>query len=99
MKRLERMRDYFPTAIYTGRALVFISEDFRVELTEQPQGRVGKEALIRVRLFNKSADGLFVGGHYEDFDIEDISDLTGEIEKFVQSAVGRNLHEQGGSGS
>ena len=93
MKRLEKLRDYFPTAIYTGMALVFISEDFRVELTEQPQGRVDKESLIRVRLFSKTSQGTFESGHYEDFDIADISDLAGEIEKFVQFAVGRNIHE------
>jgi hypothetical protein len=94
--RLKILRDYFPTAIYTGRALVFISEDSRVELTEHSRGGLGSGAtvgVIRVRLFAKSAQGEFEPGHYEDFELADIGDLAGEIEKFVQSAVGKNLRE------
>ncbi|MBI9019014.1 MAG: hypothetical protein JEZ07_17320 [Phycisphaerae bacterium] len=92
--KLKILRDFFPTAIFTGRSLVFISEEHRVELTERngsfgPNTNVG----IRVRLFNKDQNGEFVGGHYEDFDIEDIRDLAGEIEKFVQAAVGQNIKE------
>ncbi len=34
METLKLLLDYFPTAVYTGKCLVFISEDWRVELTE-----------------------------------------------------------------
>ena len=34
METLKLLRDYFPTAVFTGKCLVFISEDWRVELTE-----------------------------------------------------------------
>ena len=94
--RLKILRDYFPTAIYTGKALVFISEDSRVELTEHARGGFASDQvvpIIRVRLFAKSGTGEFESGHYEDFELTDISDLAGEIEKFVQFAVGKNLKE------
>lgn len=94
--RLRILRDYFPTAVFTGRALVFISEDWRVELTERSKGGPGlssDQVIVRVRLFAKDANGEFLPGHYEDFEIQDIPDLAGEIEKFVQFAVGKNLKE------
>ena len=95
-QRLKILRDYFPTAIYTGSALVFISEDSRVELTEHARGGFtddNTQGVIRVRLFTKGPGGEFEPGHYEDFSLEAISDLAGEIEKFVQFAVGKNLKE------
>ena len=92
--RLTLLRDYFPTAIFTGKSLVFISEDWRVELTEHLRAAGPADTpVIRVRLFNKSDTGEFVQGHYEDFQIAELSDLAGEIEKFVQFAVGRNIKE------
>ena len=94
--RLKLLRDYFPTAIYTGKALVFISEEWRVELTEHSRGGFTGSTMvpiIRVRLFNKMPTGEFVPGHYEDFELEELSDLAGEIEKFIQFAVGKNLKE------
>lgn len=94
--RLRILRDYFPTAVFTGRALVFISDEWRVELTEKTKSGPGQtldQSVIRVRLFAKDASGEFLPGHYEDFEIQDIPDLAGEIEKFVQFAVGKNLRE------
>ncbi len=95
-KRLDTLRDYFPTAIFTGRALVFISDESRVELTEHTHGSLSSSdsvSTIRVRLFSKQPNGEFIQGHYEDFELADISDLAGEIEKFVQFAVGKNIKE------
>ena len=93
--RLKLLRDYFPTAIYTGRSLVFISENSRVELTEHSQRGIatGVGSIIRVRLFSQLPSGEFEPSHYEDFELADLSDLAGEIEKFVQFAVGKNLKE------
>ena len=95
-QRLQALRDFFPTAIYTGTALVFISEDWRVELTEHNKGGFSDEraiSIIRVRLFAKCATGEFEPGHYEDFQLAELGDLAGEVEKFVQAAVGKNLKE------
>ena len=96
VERLKILRDYFPTAVFTGKSLLFISEESRVELSEHKRGSPGEEhsgVVIRVRLFARDAEGEFVPGHYEDFEMEDISDMAGEIEKFVQFAVGKNLKE------
>ena len=92
---LKLLRDYFPTAVYTGTSLVFISEESRVELTQRPGSMAteGVVSVVRVKLFSKDEMGEFVPGHFEDFCIPDISDLAGEIEKFVQFAVGKNLRE------
>ena len=94
--RLKILRDYFPTAIFTGRSLVFISEESRVELSEHSRGGLNADdtiPIIRVRLFYRNSFGEFEPGHYEDFELPDIADLAGEIEKFVQSAVGKNIKE------
>ena len=95
-ERLKKLRDYFPMAIFTGTSLIFISEDSRVELSEPSRGSIvegGESSTVRVRLFSKNAEGEFVAGHYEDFNLENISEMAGEIEKFVQFAVGKNLKE------
>lgn len=95
-ERLKILRDYFPTAIFTGNKLVFISEDWRVELTEHKREDFARDEtapIVRVRLCNKTSEGEFEPGHYEDFELTDISDLAGEVEKFVQFAVGKNLRE------
>lgn len=34
MDIIKTLYDYFPTSVYTGNSLVFISEDWRVELKE-----------------------------------------------------------------
>ncbi len=94
--RLKKLRDYFPTAIFTGRALVFISEESRVELTEHMQGALAGgrgHSVIRVHLFYRTAQGEFAPGHYEDFELEDMGELAQEVEKFVQAAVGKNIKE------
>ena len=90
------MRDYFPTAVFTGNELVFISEDWRVELTEHKRENFAADTtapVVRVRICDKTDTGEFEPGHYEDFELTNISELAGEIEKFVQFAVGKNLKE------
>ena len=94
--RLKKLRDYFPTAIFTGRSLVFISEESRVELTEHVQGALAGangSTMIRVHLFYRTAQGEFAPGHYEDFELDNTGELAQEIEKFVQAAVGKNIKE------
>jgi len=98
MNTLKLLRDYFPTAVFTGKCLVFVSEDWRVELTEHKDSdfsKAGSEpSIIRVRIFKKALSGEFVPGHYEDFQLEPLSELAEQIEKYVQSAIGTNINEK-----
>jgi len=97
METLKLLYDYFPMAVFTGKCLVFISEDWRVELTEHKDKDFTKSgdepSLIRVRIFKKALSGEFVPGHYEDFQLEAIGMLAEQIEKYVQLAVGANIRE------
>jgi len=97
MERLKLLQDYFPTAVFTGKCLVFISEDWRVELTEHKDSDFSKEKnrppVIRVRVFKKALNGEFVPGHYEDFQLAALGELAEQIEKYVQMAIGANLRE------
>lgn len=97
METLKLLRDYFPTAVFTGKSLVFISEDWRVELTEHKDsdfsGSNTKPSIIRIRISRKTLDGELLPGYYEDFQLASLSELADQIEKYVQSAVGANLRE------
>ena len=102
METLKRLCDYFPTAVFTGKCLVFISEDWRVELTEHKDSDYSKvrdskleiqNPIIRVRIFKKALNGKFVPGHYEDFQLASLGELAEQIEKYVQLAIGANLRE------
>jgi hypothetical protein len=97
MDILKVLYDYFPTAVYTGKSLVFISEDWRVELTESKSASFGQAEesipVVRVRIFKKTLDGEFLPGHYEDFQIGSLSELATQIERYIQFAVGCNIRE------
>ena len=97
METLKLLRDYFPTAVFTGKCLVFISEDWRVELTEHKDSDFSKAdaepSVIRVRIFKKVLSGEFILGHYEDFQLASLGELAEQIEKYVQLAIGTNLRE------
>lgn len=97
METLKLLRDYFPTAVFTGRCLVFISEDWRVELTEHKDkdfsNAGGQPSIIRIRIFKRALDGDLIPGHYEDFQLDSLGELAEQIEKYVQLAVGVNLRE------
>jgi hypothetical protein len=97
METLKLLRDYFPMAVFTGKCLVFISQDWRVELSEHKDSDFSKAdaepAVIRVRIFKKALNGQFVAGHYEDFQLESLGELAEQIEKYVQSALGTNIRE------
>jgi hypothetical protein len=99
MDTLKLLYEYFPTAVFTGKCLVFISEDWRVELTEHKDSDFSKSSpsrepsVIRVRIFKKALNGEFVPGHYEDFQLASIGELAEQIDKYVLLAVGANLRE------
>ena len=97
METLKLLRDYFPMAVFTGKCLVFISEDWRVELSEHKESDFSKAdaepAVIRVRIFKKALNEQFVPGHYEDFQLASLGELAEQIEKYVQLAIGTNIRE------
>jgi hypothetical protein len=97
METIRLLQDYFPTAVYTGKCLVFISEDWRVELTEHKDNDFskikGQPSIIRVRIFKRALNGDLIPGHYEYFQLELLGELAEQIEKYVQLAVGVNLRE------
>ncbi len=97
METLKLLRDYFPTAVYTGKCLVFISENWRVELTEHKDSdytkALSQPSIIRVRIFKRALNGEFVAGFYEDFQLPSLGELAEQIEKYVQMAIGSNLRE------
>jgi hypothetical protein len=97
METLKRLCDYFPTAVFTGKCLVFISEDWRVELTEHKDSDFSKSSaepsVIRVRIYKRTLDGELIAGHYEDFQLASLGELAEQIEKYVQMAIGANLRE------
>lgn len=97
MDMLNILRDYFPTAVYTGKCLVFISEDWRVELTEHHENDYTRSStsppIIRVKICKKAIGGEFLAGHVEDFQLPHPGELADQIEKYVQLAIGSNLRE------
>jgi hypothetical protein len=97
METLKLLRDYFPMAVFTGKCLVFISEDWRVELTEHKDSDFskaqGQPSVIRVRIFKRTLEGELIPGHYEDFQLASLGELAEQIEKYVQLAIGANLRE------
>lgn len=95
---LKLLYDFFPAAVFTGKNLIFISEQWRVELSEHKNNDYTKTlntpTFIRVKIFKKTLSGEFIPGHYEDFYLDRLSELAEQIEKYVQSAVGSNIREQ-----
>ena len=98
METLKQLYNYFPTAVFNGKCLVFISEDWRVELTEHKDSDYtrpeSQPSLIRVRFFKKALNGEFVPGHFEDFQLPSLNELAEQIEKYIQLAIGSNLRER-----
>lgn len=97
MVTLKELYEYFPTSVYTGKALVFISEDWKVELTEHQNTDFSKRSsgcpIIRVKIYKRALNGEFLQGHYEDFQIDSVNELASQIERYIQAAVGRNIRE------
>ena len=97
METLRLLCDYFPMAVFTGKCLVFVSEEWRVELTEHKDKDFSKAdaepSIIRVRISKKTLEGELIPGHYEDFQLGSIGELAEQIEKYVQLAIGRNVRE------
>ena len=97
METVKLLQDYFPMAVYTGKCLVFISEEWRVELTEHKENDFSREQtqipVIRVRIYKRAINGELIPSFNEDFQIEPLGLLAEQVEKYVQMAVGKNLKE------
>jgi hypothetical protein len=97
MEKLKELYDYFPTSVFTGSSLVFISEEWKVELTEHQNTDFSKTSqncpVIRVKIFKRALNGEFLQGHYVDFNISSTSELATQIERYIQGAVGKNIKE------
>jgi hypothetical protein len=97
METIDKLRDYFPTAVYTGKSLVFVSEDWRVELTEHKDSdftKAGQQpSIIRIKVFKKAISGELIPSYHEDFQIASLGELAEQVEKYVQMAIGSNLRE------
>lgn len=97
MDIIKLLYDYFPAAVYTGKCLVFISDQWRIELTESKSANFGQDGknipVIRVKIFKKAVNGEFLPGHYEDFQINSLGELATQIERYIQFAVGCNIRE------
>lgn len=98
METIRLLRDYFPTAVYTGQCLVFISEDWRVELSEHKETDYTQTKanpnIIRVKIFKKTVNGEMLPSHHEDFQIASLGELAEQVEKYIQMAIGSNLKER-----
>ena len=98
METLKLLYEYFPMAVFTGLCLVFISEEWRVELTEHKDKDYSKSdsqaSIIRVRIGKRALDGDVVSNRFhEDFQIKSLGELAEQIEKYVQAAIGKNIKE------
>jgi hypothetical protein len=96
MDTLKLLADYFPTSVFTGKCLIFVSEDWRVELTEHKSRDFSsgemQQTVIRVKIFKKEG-AEFNLSHSEDFKLPQPGVLAAQIEKYVQFAIGRNIRE------
>jgi len=96
MEMLTTLSNYFPMSVFTGKCLVFISEEYRVELTEHTSmdfsGAKPVPAFIRVKVF-RNETGKFKQTHIEDFQFAEPGVLAERIERYVQLAINRNIRE------
>ena len=87
MDVLKALYEFFPAAVYTGKCLVFISEEWKVELRVHENRSFGLtesgNPLIRVKIFKKALNGEFLPGHHQDFHIDSLNELADQIERYI----------------
>ena len=91
-EKLSQLRERLPLpTVYTGQSLVCISQQWRVEISEQTSkdyAAGSTRSSFRVRVSEKLDDGTYQPGHEEVFAIEDMGLLAEEIDRFITYAVG-----------
>jgi hypothetical protein len=99
MDILRTLYEYFPTAVDTGECLVFISDEWKVELWEHKKPDFGTHEppapSIRVKVFRRTISGSFIPDHYLDFKISPTHELANQIERYIQFAIGKTIRENG----
>ncbi|AQT69064.1 hypothetical protein STSP2_02249 [Anaerohalosphaera lusitana] len=97
MDVLKALYEFFPTAVYTGKCLVFVSDEWRVELTKHTNTDYSNIncslPMVRVKIYKKALNGEFAPGHYEDFQLDSVGELANQIERYIQFAIGGSLRE------
>ena len=88
---LEQLIEYFPTAVYTGEKLVFVSENWTVEVVEHIEQvfcSLGNSySTIRVNVYKTPSEGYRWLVNSEDFVIKDCRKLAEQIEKYIENAI------------
>ena len=91
-EKLDQLRERLPLpTVFTGQSLVCISQQWRVEISEQTSKDYASgntRSSFRVRVSEKLDDGTYQPGHQEVFAIEDMGQLAEEIDRFITYAVG-----------
>ena len=91
-ERLSQLRDRLPLpTVFTGQSLVCISQQWRVEISEQTSKDYASgstRSTFRVKVSEKLDAGPYQSGHEEAFAIEDVGQLAEEIDRFITYAVG-----------
>ncbi len=95
---LKQLVEFFPTAVYTGQKLVFVSKDWNVEVveyTERVYCNLGEEKpTIRVNVYKITDDNSRCLQHSEDFTLTDCCELAAEIEKYMQRSIHKAIKEK-----
>ena len=95
---LEQLIEYFPTAVYTGEKLVFVSEKWNVEVVEHTEkfycSLAESYSTIRVNVYRTPAEGYRQLINSEDFTIKNCRQLAAQIEKYIENAVGALIKEK-----
>jgi hypothetical protein len=94
---LEQLIEYFPTAVYTGEKLVFVSQNWTVEVVEHTERvfcSLGEDrSTIRVNVYKTPEQGFRQLCNSEDFTLSNCSQLAAQIEKYIENAIGALIRE------
>jgi len=98
-EKLNQLRERLPLpTVFTGRSLVCISQQWRVEISEQisqDYAHRTSRSTFGVKVSEKLEDGTYQPGHEEVFAIEDMGHLAEEIDRFITHAVGYSPRAEG----
>lgn len=94
---LEQLIEFFPTAVYTGEKLVFVSQNWTVEViehTEKVYCSLGEGySTVRVNVYKTPDEGYRQLVNSEDFTLKDCCQLAAQIEKYIENAIGALIKE------
>ena len=95
---LEQLIEFFPTAVYTGEKLVFVSENWNIEVLEHTEkvycSLAESYSTIRVNVFKTPQEGFRRLVNSEDFKLKDCRQLATQIEKYIEGAINALIKEK-----